>query len=162
MLREAILNTPLEIGMRSLIVLTRESKSKFDLNRLVIYDYLLVHSGDVENGPYSLHPESPFRYGELTVRRKVIEEGLDFMIRKGLVKKMFDVDGIFYAAENFSHNLINYFESSYAIKLVSRAKWLLRIFDNYTEKELQDYVSSNVGRWGIEFADDPFELDASL
>lgn len=49
-------NTPIESGLRLLFVLDEAKGEVFDLQRLVSYDYLLVHSGDVEGGPVSLHP----------------------------------------------------------------------------------------------------------
>ena len=78
-------NTPIESGLRSLIILAEGAPWFYDLQRLVYYDYLLVHSGDVLNGPQSLHPSLPHRSGEILVRRMIVESGLNLMFSKKLI-----------------------------------------------------------------------------
>jgi len=65
-------------------VLDQARGRSFDLQRLVSYDYLLVHSGDVEDGPVSLHPAVPFRGSELLVKRDLVRAGLDAMFAREL------------------------------------------------------------------------------
>ena len=63
-------NSPLETGVRALTVLAESAPAALDLQRLVYFDYLVVHSADA-GGPRSLHPNTPLRNGELLVRRAV-------------------------------------------------------------------------------------------
>lgn len=42
-------NSPLETGVRSLTILEAAFPLSFDLQRLVEFDYVVVHSGDVED-----------------------------------------------------------------------------------------------------------------
>ena len=49
-------NSPLEIGVRTLTILIVSYPKAHDLNRLVQYDYLTVHSLEDAGGPQSLHP----------------------------------------------------------------------------------------------------------
>ena len=65
----SLFNSPLECGLRAVVLLVECSPQELDIQRLVNYDYLLVHSGDI-NGPPSLHPDSPLRSGELLVKRR--------------------------------------------------------------------------------------------
>lgn len=44
-------NGPVEIGLRALCVLTTAFPAAYALQRLVIFDYFLVHSDDIEGGP---------------------------------------------------------------------------------------------------------------
>ena len=75
-------NTPLECGLRMLFVLNAAGERRSDLQRLVSYDYLLVHSGDVDDGPESLHPPVPFRGTEVLVKRGLISAGLNQMFSR--------------------------------------------------------------------------------
>jgi hypothetical protein len=77
-------NSPIETGMRALILLAESYPTHLDLQRLLEYDYIMVHTGDVD-GPPSIHPALPLRSGELLVRRELIERGLMLMISRGLV-----------------------------------------------------------------------------
>lgn len=56
-------NTPLEYGFRALFILDAADNVAMDLQRIVSYDYLLVHTSDVPRGPKSLHP-AEFLTGE--------------------------------------------------------------------------------------------------
>ena len=91
-------NTPMEAGLRGLAVLLYAYPASLDLSRLLNFDYLVVHSGDVTDGPESLHPAAPYRSGELLVRRGLVEEGLELFTSRGLIEKSFDADGIAYRA----------------------------------------------------------------
>ena len=46
-----VFNSPLEIGFRILYILNGIYPIQIDINRLVIYDYFLLNSGDFPNGP---------------------------------------------------------------------------------------------------------------
>jgi len=79
-----VYNTPLECGLRCAALLLAAYPTHCDLQRLVQYEYLLVHSGDVPEGPTSLHPAAPHRSGELLVRRALVERGILFMMSRNL------------------------------------------------------------------------------
>src|ERR1035437_8326110 len=79
-------NSPIETGMRALILLAESYPAQIDLQRLLEYDYIMVHTGDVD-GPPSIHLALLLRSGELLVRRQLIERGLMLMISRGLVSR---------------------------------------------------------------------------
>ncbi len=159
MIREDLLNTPTECGIKSLIVLDALRPRRCDLKCLVTFDYLLVHSGDISDGPPSLHAESPFRSGEILVRREFIQRGLDLIVAKGLALRHFSNDGVIYEAASFSGAFLEYMETSYAQKAIKIASWIGRTFRDYSDDELDQFVSANIGKWGAEFADDPYRTN---
>jgi hypothetical protein len=148
-----LFNTPIESGLRSLFVLEAVRPLPCDLQRLVIYDYLLVHSEDV-SGPPSLHPATPLRTGELLVRRNLIGHGLHLMIRKGLVKKAFKPQGILYAATDHARHILSHLQSAYAVRCVEISKWIAGRFQPLSDDELREFIRENLGRWGTEFTRD--------
>ncbi len=77
-------NGPIEIGLRAVVVLCEAYLQAMSLQRLVIFDYLMVHSDDLPNGPPGLHPKTPRRSGELLVRRQVLQDGLLLFQSRGL------------------------------------------------------------------------------
>ena len=144
-------NTPIESGLRLLFVLDQANGQTFDLRRLVSYDYLLVHSGDVEDGPTSLHPAVPFRGSELLVKRELGQAGLDAMFARELLEKRFEPAGICYRATALTRAFLNLLVSPYASALRSRAAWIATRFADYSDVELEKFMTANVGRWGAEF-----------
>ena len=91
--RPRLFNTPLECGLRMLFVLNACRPTKVDLQRLITYDYLIVHSGDVAGSPESLHPAVPFRGTEWLVKRDLVRSGLDLMFARELVDKRLETEG---------------------------------------------------------------------
>ena len=95
--KPATFNGPLEAGLRAVAILGSAHPRSFDLQRLVAFDYLLVHTGDI-GGPASLHPPTPLQSAELLVRRRLVERALLLMMTRELVERDFVPDGIRYRA----------------------------------------------------------------
>ena len=148
---ERLFNTPIESGLRSLFVLVAVRPSECDLQRLVIYDYLLVHSDHVPSGPPALHPATPLRSGELLVRRTLVEQGLRLLVRKRLVTKTYTSAGIYFAATKFVEPFLNYFKSGYSVRCAEISKWIAEQFQPMSDDELREFIHENLGRWGAEF-----------
>jgi hypothetical protein len=144
-------NTPLECGLRLLFVLAATAPRGADLQRLISYDYLLVLSGDVPDGPGSLHPAVPFRGSEWLIRRDVVARGLDLMFARELVSKEFVPEGIFYAGNDLSRSFVGLLKTDYARGLAVRAGWIAERFAPLTDGSLTMFMTENVGRWGAEF-----------
>ena len=146
-----VFNTPLECGLRSAALLLAAYPDVCDLQRLVQYDYLLVHSGDVEGGPPSVHPATPNRSGELLVRRSLIEQGLGFMIKKMVIEQVFTGHGIGYQAGEYASVFLESLTSDYSKKLRERAEWVIKRFQTMPDIELSEFMQSRWTKWGAEF-----------
>jgi hypothetical protein len=144
-------NTPLECGLRMLFVLDALRDQPADLQRLISYDYLLVHSGDVPGGPKSLHPAVPFRGSELLMKRELVQAGLNQMYSRELLLKTFDLSGILYRATELTSAFVSLLKAPYAAALRERAVWVSSRFGDLHDRELESFMSENVGRWGGEF-----------
>ncbi|MGG3662494.1 ABC-three component system middle component 2 [Bacillus gobiensis] len=146
-----VFNTPLELGLRALIILKEAAPNSLDLNRIIIYDYILTHSEDVDEFMQSLHPAIPNRFGELALKRKIMQEGLNLMCSRELIDIEYTENGINYKANKLSEYFVRYFDSSYANSLVEYSQWLNNRFSNFTDSELNSYINKNISKWGSEF-----------
>lgn len=143
-------NGPIEIGLRALVILTEAFPDAYSLDRLVISDYLVVHSDDA-NGPQGLHPQTPRRNGELLVRRESLQQGLLLYQSRGLIERRYEPDGIVFAATEASAAFVDVLESRYVSELRSRTEWLISRFHGLADIELQDFIKKRLGDWGAEF-----------
>lgn len=143
-------NSALETGVRSLWVLSEGHPGAFDLQRLVYFDYLVVHSADAA-GPASLHPRTPLRNGELLVRRGLIERGLLLMISRGLVERRVDARGISFAATEEAGPFLECLTSGYAQALRERAEWAVTRFGGLSDRDFRSFIDANFERWSREF-----------
>lgn len=132
-------------------MLNASQNTPMDLQRIVAYDYLMVHSGDIESGPCSLHPSVPHRGTELLVKRGAIHAGLNIMLAKELIQIDFVPQGFQYRNTNLTDSFIQLLKSTYAAELEKRADWVAHHFSVYSDAELDAYVTQNIGRWGAEF-----------
>jgi len=144
-------NSPVESGLRAIVLLAASAPHGCDLRRLVVYDYLLVHSDDADGGPASLHPRTPHRSGELLVRRKMLQDGLMLMISRELVAVDYSDDGITFRATELTPGFLRYLRSEYARDLQERAAWVINAFGKFSEEALTDYAMSHLAEWGGEF-----------
>lgn len=145
-------NGPVEIGLRALCVLVAAYPAAYALQRLVVFDYLLVHSDDVPGGPAGLHPRTPHRGGEILVRRGVLQDGLALYESRGLVEPTYQEGGIFFSATDMSGGFLDALSSEYLKELRARADWVVDSFGALDDAELNIMVHEHIGTWGAEFA----------
>jgi hypothetical protein len=146
-----VFNSPLECGLRMLFVLDATHPVFADLQRLIAYDYLLVHSGDADEGIGSLHPAVPFRGSELLVKRDLVRNALDLMFARELIIKKLSKVGITYSASLLTNPFVRLLKSNYAKELRSRADWVAKTFGSMDDHELNTFMTENIGKWGAEF-----------
>lgn len=145
-----LFTTPLEVGLRALIVLQAMRPAAAPLQRLVAYDYLLVHSGDA-GGPESLHPSTPHRSTEILVKRDVLRAGLQLMLSRDLVSVRMAPSGVHYAATDLAQPFLDYMDEAYALRLRARAAWLHERFGTSSDDDIQALIKQNLDHWGGEF-----------
>lgn len=143
-------NSALETGLRSVSLLVAVYPRSFDLQRLVTFDHLVVHTGDV-GGPTSLHAAVPMRTAELLVRRGLVERGLLLMVSKGLVIRHVDDSGIVFAAGDFAETFLSSLTSDYIRILVDRAAWVVREFGELPDADLKARVGEYFEQWIEQF-----------
>jgi hypothetical protein len=145
------LNSPLEVGLRVLLVLQQAFPQRLDLNQLVLLDHSLLHSADL-GGPDSLHPAVPIRAGELGIKRESIEAGLEVMVRAGLAHAGVGDRGIEFWAGESADGFRSLLETEYAERLQVRAAWVVGHFGKLDEESLRSGLSSVAQHWSEEFA----------
>lgn len=130
------LNSPIELGVRALILLNAAFPKGFDLSRLVLLDYCMTHSADA-GGPSSVFPAVPIRAGEIGVKRTTIEHGLQVMVRGGMVDVVAAEGGLLYIASEEAGPLLTVLRSRHTEALSEVAEWVVAEFGDLTEDELR-------------------------
>lgn len=143
-------NGPLEAGIRAVAVLGVAHPRSFDLQRLIAFDYLLVHTGDI-GGPASLHPPAPLHSAELLVRRKLVERALLLMMTRDLVVREMTAEGIRYKAGENAAPFLALLESEYLKALKDRAAWLISRLADLSEEDFRTIMRKFFDRWVEEF-----------
>ncbi|HEX7645295.1 MAG TPA: ABC-three component system middle component 2 [Burkholderiaceae bacterium] len=146
----ATFNGPLEAGIRAVALLGAAYPKTYDLQRLVAFDYLLVHTGDI-GGPESLHPPAPFRSAELLVRRKLVEDSLMLMMTRDLIVREITPDGIQYGAGENAAPFLSALTTDYLCALKDRALWLIEGVGDYADQQFRAFMRRFFDQWVEEF-----------
>jgi hypothetical protein len=146
----ALFNSPLETGVRAVVVLDAVFPRAFDVGHLTWCDHLVVHTADI-GGPESLHPDIPQRTGELLVRRRLVEAGVSLMRRLHMINAEVGDTGIRFRASEESSAFVEALRSEYATQLRQRAAWLATYLEERSDDQLAALISERIGRWAVEF-----------
>jgi hypothetical protein len=145
-----LFNSPLEAGIRAVVVLEHLRPERVDLAEMVLLDHVVVHTADV-GGPPSLHPDVPGRKGELLVRRRLVERSLELMRRCHLVRQESGPDGIFYRASDEAASYVELLETPYSEHLKACASWIAREVRAHDKDAFKARVRDYIGDWSEAF-----------
>ncbi len=146
-----VFNGPVEVGLRALVLLVEAFPCSFDLQKLVILDHLILHSGDVDGGPHSLHPPSPLRSGEVAIRRALIEDGLALYRARALISQQPTSEGFAYVAADSGAAFLDALRAPYVERLRQRAEWAVARFGMLSADKLSRVLEQSLSRWQAEF-----------
>jgi hypothetical protein len=116
----------------------------------VLLDHGVLHSADL-GGPESLHPTLPIRAGELGVKRTVIAQGLQVMLRVGLIEMTAAETGIRFQASDSAYSFVSILGADYATTLRNRVKWVVQHFPRPFRRALRSQMRTIFASWSEEF-----------
>jgi hypothetical protein len=145
-----IFNTPLEIGLRVLVILNAERKNTMDVERLMYFDYLSLNTGDL-GGATSLHAPVPNRGVQVYARKELIQKGLAILLSKELINVYTTLSGFMYSVSDNGKKFLEYFDSEYYKLLVSRATWVISNYSEMSNERLREFINQKLQDWGGEF-----------
>jgi hypothetical protein len=149
-----LFNSPLEAGIRAVVVLEHLRPETLDLAEMVLFDHVVVHTADL-GGPPSLHPEVPGRKGELLVRRRLIEASLQLMQRCHLVDQESAEEGIVYRASEEAAAYVELLETEYSVQMKACARWLAGQVKTHSKVQFKRLVRERIGDWTEAFQTGP-------
>tara|TARA_B100000678_G_scaffold281286_1_gene278934 strand:+ start:864 stop:1358 length:495 start_codon:yes stop_codon:yes gene_type:complete len=148
---EQVFNSAFETGLRALCALAAGHPGEYDIQQLLAFDHIIVHSGDMPSGPPSLHPRVKQRNGELLVRRPLIQTGLALMETKALVVRRPSRGQILYSSTELAPVFLDSLENPYLQELVERAKWAVVAFGELGPGSFFRVFNAAFDRWSAEF-----------
>jgi hypothetical protein len=146
-----LFNSPLEAGIRAVVVLEKLRPISVDLAEMVLFDHVVVHTADL-GGPPSLHPDLPDRKGELQVRRRLIERSLELMRRCHLVDQEITDEGVLYRASDEAASYIELLETRYSERLKECADWIAAQVRMNNKLAFKSFVRDRIGDWTDAFS----------
>jgi hypothetical protein len=145
------MNSPIEFGLRALVLLSQIEDEGIDIDRLLIYDYLLTNSGEFNEELPSLHVETPYKYSKLIVKREVLKEGVKIFSSHGLIDITLTERGIYYKKSSYTNAFLANMTSKYKQELVNISKWIIEEVHYKDDYKIEEKINSRILEYGIEF-----------
>lgn len=136
-------NSPLETGVRLLILLVEAFPRTLSLDHLVMLDHVLVHTADF-NGPPSVHPASPYRAAEPYVRRELVQRSLVLLRSRALLNEVPSKHGFLWEAGELAAPFVETLSTAYHKKLRDRAHWTVEKYADTPEIALASAMGDRV------------------
>lgn len=136
-------NTPLEAGIRLVILLVEAYPRAYSLDHLVMLDHILVHTGDFD-GPASVHPASPYRVAEPYVRRELVQRSLVLFRSRGILNQVPTDKGFVWQAGDEAAPFVETLTTKYHRELRTRAHWTVEVFGDTPEVSLASTMGERV------------------
>lgn len=146
-----VFNSPIEVGIRVLVLLESSTNIGHSLQRLCVYDYILLHAGDIDLSQSNIHPLHPYRSSEYPIKHQIIENAIYMLICRRLINVFADDHGITYGSNARTKWFLDALESEYINKLKRTADWIDAKFSESTDEELSILIKQKITKWGNEF-----------
>ncbi len=150
-----IFNSPEEVGVRILFILSICNK-RMSSQRIMYYDYFILHLNDIDSMYESLHPDNPNHSSEIAVKRDIINRSLQLMISKGLLDIKYTKTGIYYQKNTITDAFLQMFKNGYVDKLKQNINVVSERFEKYSDGQIYRYIDKNIGSWSGEFEKEYF------
>lgn len=141
-----VFNTPFELGLRMVYLLSALHPRKADLQTLMYLDYAVIYSEDL-GGPQSLHTPVPLRSAEYVSRREIIEAGLLLMAGRAFIDSSATVKGIVYGVGENAPALIDLLWGEYPRSLRERCSWVSERLGDKSDVELEIIFGAGGTLW---------------
>ncbi|RYE37033.1 MAG: hypothetical protein EOP48_29145 [Sphingobacteriales bacterium] len=139
-----IYSSDVEISLRLMAILQYYPDSPISIERLVAYDYLILHGNDIFPELESLHPKSPNSSNEFMIKRELLKRGLHLLISKELISVNISKKGINYQGGLLTAKFCEKLNSAYSEKLYQAVLSVLNICAIYSDEELEKRIKSNL------------------
>lgn len=149
--KKLVMNSSTEFGLRALVILSQLKGEGIDIDRLLIYDYLLTNSGEFNEKLPSLHVDTPYKYSKLIVKREVLREGVKKISDQGLIDVTLTEKGIYYKKNSYTDAFLVNMTSKYKEELQNISKWIIEDIHLKDECEIEDEIKGRILQYGIEF-----------
>lgn len=131
----SIFNSPAEVSMRILIILSISNKSK-DIDTLTAIDFISTYSKDFKINDYNLHGDNNYNFSGFASRRVLIQKSLSLLLKKHYVKAIDSKNGIEYIIIEEQKKVCEKLNSTYSKKYKEIVKEVLYKLKNKSSKRI--------------------------
>jgi len=133
MAQTQMFNSPFEMGLRILLLLSTTSRQPYSVDRIVGLDLIACYAADFDLPYPNLHGMNNYKYGEIVSRRLLVQEAVKDLVTTGMIDVTVDRGYLFSASEagiKYARKL----KSDYAADYKEIAKAVAKKYKNNTDE----------------------------
>ena len=133
MMNDRLFNTPFEMGLRIIMLLSAAPKKSFSVDRIIALDFITSYASDFRLPFANLHGENNFRYSEIVGRRLLVQEAVKKLVTEGMLDVTVD-RGYFFSISDAGKKYAKKLKSTYATEYVQIAKEAVKKYKDNTDE----------------------------
>lgn len=136
----SIFNSPAEVSMRILIILSLTNVGK-DIDTLTAIDFISTYSKDFKINDYNLHGDNNYNFSGFASRRSLIQKSLSILLDKHYIRAIGSRNGIEYVILEQQKKVCEKLNSTYSKKYKEVVKDVLLKLKNKSSEKIIDELN---------------------
>ena len=136
-----LFNTPFEIGLRAMLILSVIRSDGITIDRLSAYDFMTIYGKDFEVSDRNLHGDNSYSFSELSTKRSVCSEGIKMFVLDGLIGVNRTKDGFMYKLTAAGRKYIETLESDYKNQYLAIAEAVCKKYARKSDSAILKEIS---------------------
>lgn len=140
-MKKDLFNSPYEMGLRILMLLSANKNVSFSLERIVDIDFISCYSEEFKISKFSLHGENRYMYGELLNRKLLAREAIKNLVKNGFIDVI--VNRCYrYQISKTGYIYSDSFESDYAKDYKALTELVANKYVKVSDDELRNMIQN--------------------
>lgn len=136
-----LFNTPFELSLRSVLLLSVTERKDMTLDRVAAYDFIAIYGSYFDLTENNLHGVNDYSFSEFTSRRELLNEALRILVLDGLVRATHKKDGFCFEITEQGRAFCNKQSTEYANSYRAMVARTNQKYGNSTEIDLLAIIS---------------------
>lgn len=141
MIDSKLFNSPFEMELRMLLLLSTNGKAAYTVDRIVALDFISCYAADFSLPYGNLHGQNNYRYGEISSRRMLVQEAVKASVTKGLVNVVID-RGYLFTISGQGLKYIRKLKDAYASEYKTIAKAAVKKYRKDSDEDILASIQS--------------------
>lgn len=129
-------NTPVETALRLLLLFETESRYDFTANMVAAVDFAALYGKSFGLSDVNLHGDNLFKFSEFAARQALAKEGINLLVRRGLVDVNSSEKGFTFHISSAGRELAAELEMPYADDYRKEVRKALKRYEGMTEQAI--------------------------
>lgn len=134
-----LFNSPFEMMLRVLLLLSQDKNKYNSLDRIVLLDFISCYAADFKLPYPNLHGANNYKFGEIANRRKLVQEAIKLLVTRGLVEANID-NGYKFSIAPCGLTYVKTLKSSYAKEYRTISKAVIKKYMKESDENILNLV----------------------